>query len=359
MYLQSLASAFPRESYTQRECWDIIDRSEECRALKPRSLALLERVLTADSGIEKRHFVVEPIDKIFAKDAEIQNREFQVSAPRLAGEALSEALERAGCRASDLDALFVCTCTGYLCPGVSSYIAEELDIPGHAFLQDLAGLGCGAAIPTLRSAANFLNSHPEATVGVVAVEVCSGAFYVDNDPGVLISLCLFGDGASASIWTGKSLEGKSSDAPQWKAGEFQTLHLPEHREKIRFVNAGGQLKNQLHRSVPRLTGDAVHRLFHSRNGTSLPNPEVITHNGGRDVIEAIREKLPTASLDATAGVLRDYGNMSSPSVLVALQRFLEAEAHAPGKGGGARDALWLSAFGAGFSAHACQLVRVS
>jgi predicted naringenin-chalcone synthase len=88
-------------------------------------------------------------------------------------------------------------------------------------------------------------------VATVAVEICSTAFYADDDPGVLISLCLFGDGAAAAIWDGTGTAG------DWQAGHFTTVHRPENREKIRFINSAGKLKNQLHRAVPGLAAEAV------------------------------------------------------------------------------------------------------
>src|SRR5690606_35807451 len=153
---------------------------------------------------------------------------------------------------------FVCTCTGYLCPGVTSHVAERLGLRSDAYLADLVGLGCGAAIPTLRAAQGFLAANPGATVATVAVEICSAAFYADDDPGVLISLCLFGDGAAAAIWRGDGAPG------DWQAGHFTTTHRPVEREKIRFVNAGGKLRNKLHRTVPGLAADAVAELYAKR-----------------------------------------------------------------------------------------------
>src|SRR6185295_5319887 len=117
-----------------------------------------------------------------------------------------------------------------------------------AYLMDITGAGCGAAIPTLRAASHYLAANPEHRVAVVAVEICSAAFYVDDDPGVLISLCLFGDGACATLWRG----GKETAGTGWRAHDFRSLHQPENREAIRFVNSGGRLRNQLHRSVPTL-----------------------------------------------------------------------------------------------------------
>jgi predicted naringenin-chalcone synthase len=273
------------------------------------------------------------------------NHQFETFAPELSAAALTKALDGAGVAAAELDALLVCTCTGYLCPGVTSHLAEQLGCRPDIFLHDVVGLGCGAAIPTLRSAAAFLSANPGTTVATVAVEICSAAFYIDDDPGVLISLCLFGDAASASIWRGEGAAG------QWRAYGWQTLHQPEHREKIRFVNAGGKLKNQLHRSVPALSAEAVSQLYASRP-KSAADPRILAHTGGRDVVDAIEAKLELDGddpLTETRKVLRDYGNCSSPCVMLALEQFLD--------GSRDDDRLWLTAFGAGFAAHACSLSR--
>jgi predicted naringenin-chalcone synthase len=349
MHLQSLASAFPPGSYTQAECWQIIRDSSAAKALRGRSLKLLEKILLGDSGIERRHFCVSDPSQVFSQDAESLNREFEFHAPKLGGEALTKALSRAEIKATDLDAIFVCTCTGYICPGITSHIAEQLGMRPDAYLQDLVGLGCGAAIPTLRSAEGFLSANPDATVAVIAVEVCSAAFYIDDNPGVLISLCLFGDGASASIWRQNPSPAAAGGAI-YRASNFKTVHKPDQREKIRFVNAGGKLKNQLHRSVPEVAAEAVSELF-----SAGPDPDkidrILTHTGGRDVIDALESRLPVDSLTESREVLRDYGNLSSPSVLIALERHLASENPA--------ENLWLTAFGAGFACHSMELSRES
>jgi alkylresorcinol/alkylpyrone synthase len=171
--------------------------------------------------------------------------------------------------------------------------------------------------------------------------VCSAAFYVDDDPGVLVSMCLFGDGASGSIWAGEA-----GGNTALHTGNFRTLHWPREREKIRFVNRGGKLRNQLHRSVPVVAARAVEALFARGNGHA-PWDAVLSHGGGRDVLEAVGRRLPDFDFAESLRVLRNYGNLSSPSVLFALQERLESGAPA--------ERLWLTSFGAGFSCHACEL----
>jgi predicted naringenin-chalcone synthase len=211
------------------------------------------------------------------------------------------------------------------------------------WLQDLAGLGCGAAIPALRTVEAMLSARPDATVACVAVEVCSAAFYLDNDRGVIVSACLFGDGAAATVW-------RSSPGPlRFRCHDFDTVHAPAERDRIRFEQREGKLRNLLHPSVPELAARAVSHL-HRRAGASGSAPHrIIAHAGGKDVINALEKVLPGQRLEASRTILRRHGNMSSPSVLFALEEALRDDAPSPG-----RD-WWLTSFGAGFSAHSCRL----
>jgi len=206
-------------------------------------------------------------------------------------------------------------------------------------LQDIVGLGCGAAIPTLRSAEGFLAANPEATVACIAVEICSAAFYLDDDPGVLISACLFGDAASASIWSQESAAGSLC------IGNFDTIHRPDKRELLRFTNKGGKLRNQLDRSVPEVAAEAVKQLFERADAS--PTEPIAAHVGGRDVLQALEKELNIPRIDASWQILADYGNTSSPSVMIAAEKLIKAQANI--------DKLWLTSFGAGFAAHSCSL----
>jgi alkylresorcinol/alkylpyrone synthase len=341
MYLHALTTAVPAATYTQSDCWDIISRSPVRQRLKKRSMLILHSILRGDHGIATRHFAVPDIDQVFDLGADQLNAAFRTEAPKLAGRALADALDKAGLRPAELDALFICTCTGYLCPGLTSYVAEQMGIKSDAVLHDFAGLGCGAAIPALRAVNHLLAAQPDAVVACVAVEICSAAFYLDDDPGVLISACLFSDGAAATVWRGRpAAEGR-------RCFGFQTLHLPAERDKLRFEMREGKLRNLLHRTVPELAAEAVGRLWRERG--SRPVSRVVAHTGGRDVLEALQSGLPDHSLEPSRHVLRTCGNMSSPSVLFALEETLRTAA--PDAAGD----FWLVSFGAGFSAHACRL----
>ena len=310
MFLQSIASAVPPCSFTQADCWEIIQQSPVKQRLDRRTQLTLRTILRGESGVQTRHFAVPEIGGVFDLTADQLNAAFRAEAPKLAARALAKALEKSGSVAEEIDALLICTCTGYLCPGVSSYVSELLGLRPNVFLQDLVGLGCGAAIPTLRAAQAVLAAQPHALVACVAVEICSAAFYLDEDPGVIISACLFSDGAAATLW--RSTPGIS---------------------------------------VPSLAAGAVSQLYAATTATrgARPIARVIAHPGGRDVLNALETALPEFSLASSRSVLRNFGNMSSPSVLFALEEALRGDF--PDR----NQDWWMVSFGAGFSAHGCRI----
>jgi alkylresorcinol/alkylpyrone synthase len=241
--------------------------------------------------------------------------------------------------------LLVSTCTGYLCPGLTSYVGERLGLPHDVLGLDLVGQGCGAALPNLRTAEALLAGGRARHVLSICVEVCSAALYFDNDPGTLISACLFGDGAGAAVL---SRSATGSRRLRWLEG--RTLQAPADRELLRFESRGGMLRNILSPQVPIRAAEHVESLFgETMAAAGVERSSIrrwVLHPGGRDVILAIRKKLGLSASDTrfSAEVLGEFGNLSSPSVFFVLQRALQA-ADAPA------GLWWISSFGAGFSCH--------
>lgn len=346
MYLRSISTATPTSVYTQTECWEILQKSPRFHKLSKRSQGVVEKILLNDNGIDTRHFAMPNLEGIFDLNAQGLNEGFELHGQALVEEAVRDACDQADLALSDLDGLIVATCTGYVCPGLSSFAAERLGLRSDIYLNDMVGLGCGAALPSLRAGSHFLAAHPDAKVAVVQVEVCSAAFFMDDDVGVLVSMCLFGDGAAASIWQGVDTRGDAL-----KLDHFHSVHLPEGRDHLRFVNQDGKLRNKLHRAVPEFAANAVVDL-HARMEESVDAEAdaMIVHPGGRDVIDAIENRLPQYDYSAARGVLRRCGNMSSPSVMFALRDALAEK-------GQSLSQCNLTAFGAGFTGHMARLSR--
>jgi alkylresorcinol/alkylpyrone synthase len=183
----------------------------------------------------------------------------------------------------------------------------------------------------------------------ICVEVCSAAMYLDDDPGVLISACLFGDGAGAVVASVHA----PSDRRRVRWCEGASLIEPEARDTLRFEQRDGMLRNLLARDVPsraaRYAAALLDRLLPTHQLKRSDIRAWLIHPGGRDVLLALREAIGISESDLalSAAVLREYGNLSSASVLFVLAAALTS----PTPGGW----WWMSSFGAGFSCHGALL----
>jgi alkylresorcinol/alkylpyrone synthase len=349
MFVAGLGTAAPPQCYSQRECWDVLQTSAVFAGLKPRSRAILKKVLIGDNGIATRHLALNSLTEAFELTPDVLQARFAKHAPALAAEAARRAFADAKCSPEEVDAVLVSTCTGYLCPGLTSYVAERLDLRPDVFALDLVGQGCGAALPNLRTAEAILGAGRAKKVLSVCVEICSAALFFDDDPGVLISACLFGDGAGAMVLATEPVANRRN--VEWKFAS--SCLVPGKRDTLRFGHKDGMLRNILLPEVPQIAGDEAAKLLaESLAAAGVRRDRVagwILHTGGRDVLLALRNKLGLTESDVrySAAVLREFGNISSPTVYFVLERALHDAVP---------DGLWwMSAFGAGFSCHGALL----
>ncbi len=349
MFVLGLGTAVPPNRYSQAECWAAVSAAPQLARLSHRSRAILKKVLLGDSGIATRHLALDPLSEAFELTPDALHARFARHAPALAAQAATAALRQANTEPAEIDAVIVATCTGYLCPGLTSYVGERVGLRNNLLSLDLVGQGCAAAVPNLQTAQALLASGQARKVLSICVEVCSAAFFLDDDPGVLVSACLFGDGAAAAVLAGQPSEARRR--VEWKA--VASLHQPAARECLRFEQRGGMLRNVLSKEVPALAARQAEPLLDGGLRQLGLDRHAITgwilHPGGRDVLLALRERLSLSETDVhwSAAVLRDYGNVSSASVLFALAAALGDSA--PG------GYWWLASFGAGFSGHGALL----
>jgi alkylresorcinol/alkylpyrone synthase len=349
MYLSAIGTALPEMRYDKRDCWQAFTSSEWFSRLDARSTAVVKLVLSRDNGIESRRLSVDSLDEVFVIDPDTVHRRFARHAPRLAGDAGRDALRSAGLSAAAIDAVVVSTCTGYLCPGLSGFVIEALGLRRDVLAFDLVGQGCGGALPNWQLANALLASRQCEHVLSVCVEVCSAAMYLDDDVGVLISACLFGDGAGAAVLSRDPLPNRRR--VQWR--ETTSLIDPDERAALCFEHRHGLLRNILTRAVPKLAAQYVEQILtETLRRTDLSRTQVtgwIFHAGGRDVLSAVEQglELAPAALRHSRQVLREYGNMSSAFVYFVLDAAL-AESSPGGW-------WWMCSFGAGFTCHGALL----
>jgi predicted naringenin-chalcone synthase len=314
--------------------------------LSDRAKALMERIFVSNHSIGYRYLGLDtPTDVLQDSQDELIAR-YKKYGVRVAVEAASRALSNAGLTPEDIDALVVNTCTGYLCPGLTSYVAEALPLKAGVHPFDLQGMGCGGALPNLQTAYNFLQAHPDSNVLIIAVEICSATLYLDEAPDILISNALFGDGAAAAVLTNRPGSGRV------RLQGFAAGLYPQDREHLYYRTENSKLRNVLSVDVPdvgaRRGKEVIDRLLAQSGKGYQDIQHWIVHPGGQKVIDAFESalNLPEEALAASRRVLYNYGNMSSATVLFVLDEVLRN--HTPKAG----DTGLMCSFGAGFGAYA-------
>jgi predicted naringenin-chalcone synthase len=344
--IASVGTATPPCTLSQEQVKEILTRHYSGK-LRPRSLALLRKVLEHPS-IRQRCFAFDNPESIFNEDPDERITRFTRWAVDLSAEAVAGAIRDAGLAMRDIAGLVVNTCTGYICPGLSTYLVERLGLAHRIRAYDLVGSGCGGALPNLQVAEALLHRMDEGVVVSVFVEICSATYQMADDPGLLISNALFGDGAAAAVL--------------WKRPQGLELldsssrYVPEHREYIRYIHKNGQLYNQLSPNLAGLVKDTVKDVIDDvLEPRGLRVGDIrhwALHTGGEKVINSIRDKLELSDdqLRPTRAILARFGNISSPTVLFVLREILDT----PVEEG---DLCVMSAFGAGLSAHSYLMKR--
>jgi predicted naringenin-chalcone synthase len=340
-HIASVAVATPPYSIDQSELGRIAHKHYNKR-LSSRSMSLI-RALLSHPSIKQRNFAVDDVESLVDEDLDARVARFTHWSVELSAQAIGQALERAGIGIGDVAGLVVNTCTGYICPGISTYLIEKLGLSRSLHVYDLAGSGCGGAIPNLEIAEALLKRNGGGPVVSASVEICTATFQMGNDVSLLLSNTLFGDGAAAAVlWTKPS---------GYELIASASRYVPEQRDSIRYVHRKGQLHNQLSLKLPGLVGEAAARVVADVLGPRSLKPGDVRHwalhSGGEKVVNAVRDEigLSEEQVSHTRRVLARHGNMSSPTVWFVL-REIEKAGIAPGE--------WcmMVAFGAGLSAHA-------
>ena len=340
-----LGTANPDLYMTQQE---MLDYFIEKFTLSGGEKKLYERIMTSGS-IKGRYLGMESSDEMINADPEFLLARFLKYGRSTAAAAARRAMSAAAVAPEDIEGLVVNTCTGYLCPGLSSYLAEELGVRKSTHVMDLMGMGCGGAVPNLECASGMIARRGKGPVLSIAVEICSATFFPGHEPELIVSNCIFGDGAAAAVVDSAD---KKSPNKAVSILDFESGIFPEYREELRYRNDGGLLRNFLSTRVPvigaRTVAEVASRLL-ARNGLARNDIDWwAIHPGGTLVLAQVAKKmgLDEKAMRFSYDTFENYGNMSSPSVLFVLKNILENGHPEPGQKG-----LLLS-FGAGFSAFA-------
>ena len=272
------------------------------------------------------------------------------TAPALYAQAARVAMADAEIEASVVTHVVTVSCTGFFAPGPDYRLVRDLGLDPSVERYHLGFIGCAAAMPGLRLASRIAESDPAAVVLVVCVELCTLHIRPSADPQQIVAASVFADGAAAAVVTADPTAGREGGL---ELDRFSTVLTPEGEADMVWTIGDHGFEMILSAEVPRIVGreirGAVDRFL---AGEATPDVWAV-HPGGRSVLDRVEAglELPPTALDASRGVLRDYGNMSSATILFILERMLRDDSVTDG----AR--LAALAFGPGLTVESALLTR--
>jgi alkylresorcinol/alkylpyrone synthase len=256
-------------------------------------------------------------------------------AQEVGGEAVLDALGRAGLSPADVDALIFVTVTGVATPSVDARLMNRLGLPPRVKRMPIFGLGCVAGAAGIARAADYVRGFPDHVAVLLSVELCSLTLQPEDlSIPNLIASGLFGDGAAAVVVTG---DRRPADGPEILA--TRSVFYPDSERVMGWDISESGFKIVLSADVPTVAREKLRPdvdAFLAEHGlTRADISSWVCHPGGPKVLEAMQEslELPPGALDVTWRSLREVGNLSSTSVLLVLAETLENHRPAPGSYG--------------------------
>lgn len=343
--LLSVATAVPDIVLPQDEAKAI------ARALFGDRAGLFEKLAPVfdNAGIAKRHIVRPPEWYRGDHGWKARNDVYLEAAEALYIEASERALARAGVAAHEVDGLVTVSTTGIATPSLEARVAGRMGFRNDVERVPLFGLGCAGGVSGLATAARLAAGAPGKTILFVTVELCSTSIRLDKlSKANIVATALFGDGAAAAVVR----QGEGGIASVEGAAEIlwpDTLGIMGW--EVEDPGLGVVFDRAIPPFVEENMASGVAQMLDRLDLERADVGRFTCHPGGAKVITALEVSLVLGegALDHERAVLRDYGNMSAPTVLFVLERVIQA---------GLPERTMLLALGPGFTSSALSLARV-
>ncbi len=320
----SIGTSNPPRRYTQEQIYD----RASFHAPFYRSDRIRQIFLNSD--IEYRHLYLDLDAADPGESSDQMHARYTEGALQIGTEAIQKCLAAGGFKIADVDYIIAVSCTGYLCPGLSSLLIRKLGLRRDVQRADLLGMGCAGAMPGLQRAFDFVRSYPGKTALLLTVEICSACYYLDESLETVVGNAICADGAAAV------LVGMDDTPGLPRILGFETYLEPAYIDSVGFEQRDGKLRIILSKDLRNIAGELADRLITRMiNAYCLTDTGIshwILHSGGRKVIDNIQQrmKLSEHQLRHSKAVLRNFGNMSSPTVLFVLQETIQSAHPIPG-----------------------------
>ncbi len=339
VYLHSIATTVPEKSYTQKFA---LKEMKKIVADTPYKRVFLNKVYKG-TEINKRHTIIEDYDKkpsehtFYPKNkkylpeptTKTRNDLYAKEALRLGKQAVQKLFDaNPNFDKSKISHVITVSCTGFDAPGLDYFIVKDFELNPNMDRYILGFMGCQAAINALKLSKDLCRSNPEARVLIVNVELCSVHLQLPWDTHQVIANAIFADGISAAL---VSAVEDDSQGSKYVLHDFATEIVPGTEEDMAWNIGDTGFGMKLTLNVPRVVKAHVAQILDvlvKRAGKTKDDIKIwAIHPGGKTILTKSQEALDLTpeDLDASYHVMKEYGNMSSATIMFVLERILNDE----------------------------------
>lgn len=337
-YISSIGIAIPEYSFSQMDIARFMADAAGMNEQEQKRLLALYRA----SGIQKRHSVIPDFGRsrgtfeFFPNSADMEPfpsvaermNVYEKKALPLALKATDNTLSDSGIDKKEITHIITVSCTGMYAPGIDIEIIEHLHLSHNIERTSINYMGCYAAFNALKAANYICTANPHATVLIVSVELCTIHYQKDKNWDLILSNALFGDGAAAVIVQGKKPAGISLSMESFycdiasEGKKDMAWHISNFGFEMTLSSYVPQL---IQKGIKTLTAGLLKNICLELNDIEY----FAIHPGGKRILEVIEEELSLSSEKNKYAyeVLKEYGNMSSPTVLFVLHSIMKNLRH--------------------------------
>ncbi|MCF0058673.1 type III polyketide synthase [Dyadobacter sp. CY356] len=358
-YITAIGTAVPENCFSQEELSSFYLNSTNDDTLKRKI-----KIVAGKTGISQRYSVLKDFDQN-SSDFELFSQNstdepgltdrmmlYKKYAIELSLAAIHD-IENIDSHKKEITHIITVTCTGLFAPGLDIELIRELDLKPDTQRSSVNFMGCNAAIIALKSADSICRSQPNANVLIVCTELCTIHFQKRFNDDYILSNLIFGDGAAAVLMSSQPDQNNYHKTVEVNRFNSMILHQG-YRDMAWQLSETGFIMN-LTSYVPGLIKENILPMLDEIGLNASEIAYWAIHPGGKKIVDdfSIALGLDKCTLTETYDVLKNYGNMSSPTVLFVLKMILE-------KAEGAKigEKLFAAAFGPGLSIETMQLQYV-
>ncbi len=331
-FITAIATANPAHLFKQQDIAVFMQRSMQLNEQDTRKL----NVLFKASGIDTRYSMLEDYGKagdftFFSNldsfepfpSTKKRNEAYQQYAPLLSTAAARKALQQSSVEAKQITHLITVSCTGSYAPGLDIDLVEALQLPLSVQRTNIHFMGCYAAFNAVKVADAFCKVHAGVKVLIVCTELCTLHFQKQNTEDNLLANALFADGSAAIVMEAETTK---------KSLTLKAMHselAPQGSKEMAWAIGDYGFEMKLSSYVPDVIRSGIKSLTEKLMGALNYSQENISHYaihpGGKKIVETIEQELGLSKEQNKWAyhVLKNYGNMSSATVLFVLKEIFD------------------------------------